>query len=79
MSKIAKLFGISSPKPDPSIAAMQAEQAAKADAQEKTLKNQQDAKIRALRGRNSGFRSLLSGMDTGVMDGADSSSRKTLG
>jgi hypothetical protein len=79
MSKIAKLFGAKTPKADPAIAAMQAEQAAKAEAQEKTLKNQQDAKVRALRGRNSGFRSLLSGLDTGVLDGADNSGRKQLG
>jgi len=76
MSKVGKLFGMSAPKADPAIAKMQAEQAAKAEAEETTLKKQQDAKIRALRGRNSGMRSLLSGLDTGL---ADEASRSQLG
>lgn len=84
MSKIAKVLGISAPKPDPSIAENQAKQAklleeqeTKAAADKKALQEKQNSTLNADRKRRAGYRSLLTGSELGT-DSA-STTRQTLG
>lgn len=62
------LFG-SRPKQDPKVAADIAAREKATAAREKQLKQEADAKAKALKGKNAGRRSLLSGLETGVVGG----------
>lgn len=75
MSKFSKILGVQAAKPNPETLRLQKEQAARAEREELELKKKQAARTRASRGRDTGFRTLLTGLETGFSDGK----RKTLG
>lgn len=63
---VGKIFGIDKPKPDlTSFFALKRQEKLAAE-EKKRLQIEQNARLRARVGRNFGFRSLLSGLETGT-------------
>lgn len=82
---VSKVLGIKTPKPDPAIAENQkkqadllAQQEASAATDKKALQEKQNAALNANRKRKAGYRSLLSGLETGT-DSSGGGTRATLG